>query len=64
MLPAIVQHSKGTCDRSLCVQVAADGEIVWVFPSGFEATIAAKSWRLRAEPALKGEPCAGQCCLP
>ncbi len=30
-----------------------------MFPSGFEATIASKSWRLRAEPALKGELAAG-----
>lgn len=37
------------------LQVASDGEIVWVFPPGFEATIAGKSWRLRAEPVLKGE---------
>lgn len=44
---------------SLRLQVASDGEIVWVFPSGFEATIASKSWRLRAEPAFKGERAAG-----
>lgn len=52
------------------LQVASDGEIVWLFPSGFEAAIASKSWRLRAEPALKGEPfihvaaaaAAAQCC--
>ncbi|KAI7841022.1 hypothetical protein COHA_005250 [Chlorella ohadii] len=40
-------------DSQATLQVASDGEIVWVFPSGFEATIASKSWRLRAEPAFK-----------
>lgn len=40
-------------DSAATLQVASDGEIVWVFPPGFEATIAGKSWRLRAEPVLK-----------
>lgn len=37
-------------------QVAEDGEIVWVFPRGFQDTIRSKSLLLRLEPAAKGAP--------
>lgn len=42
-------------DAAATLQVADDGEIVYVFPRGFEEAIRAKSLLLRAEPALKGE---------
>jgi hypothetical protein len=37
------------------VQVSAEGEIVWVFPSGFQDTIRNKSLLLRLEPTLAGK---------
>lgn len=43
-------------DSQATLQVAADGEIVWVFPPNFEAAIRSKSLLLRLEPAAKGEP--------
>ena len=34
-------------------QVSNEGDVLYVLPRGFRGAIAAKSWRLRAEPALK-----------
>ncbi|KAL4440143.1 hypothetical protein ABPG75_003144 [Micractinium tetrahymenae] len=40
-------------DSQATLQVAEDGEIVWVFPRGFQDTIRSKSLLLRLEPAAK-----------
>lgn len=41
-------------DCGATLQVSAEGEIVWVFPSGFQDTIRNKSLLLRLEPTLAG----------
>jgi len=38
---------------SMPAQVSNEGDVLYVLPKGFRGTIAARSWRLRAEPVLK-----------
>lgn len=35
------------------MQVSAEGDVLYVLPRGFRGAITAKSWQLRAEPAIK-----------
>jgi hypothetical protein len=37
----------------LLTQVSNAGDVLYVLPRGFRGNIAARSWRLRAEPAIK-----------
>lgn len=38
---------------SMPAQVSNEGDVLYVLPKGFRGAIAARSWRLRAEPVLK-----------
>ena len=41
---------------SASMQVSNEGDVLYVLPRGFRGAIAARSWRLRAEPTLKKVP--------
>lgn len=56
--------------KCLSCQVSNEGDVLYVLPRGFRGAIAARSWRLRAEPAIKRvqffpSQCCGQplCCV-
>ena len=40
----------------LTLQVASTGDVVYALPEDFQATLRARSWWLRAQPALQQVP--------